>query len=478
MTSAASSFSARLRERAFAPVDIAPLVWFRVVFGFLMMVEVQRYFANGWITRYFADTGFLFKYYGFGWVHPLPDEGMKALFLGLGIAAFCVMAGWFYRVAATCFFLGFTYVFLLEQARYLNHFYLVCLYSFLLIFVPAHRAFSLDALRKPALRRGTAPAWTLWLLRFQICIVFFFGGIAKLNPDWLAGEPMRTWLAERAASGEYGPLSRLLALDWMPWFFSYGGLAFDLLIVPFLLWPRARWWAFVPTAIFNFTNAWIFQIGIFPWFALGAIVLLFSPRLPHPIPSLWTSPASPPDDSAAPSRRGLTLALLGAYAAWQILVPLRHWLYPGDVMWTEEGHRFSWRMKLRDKDAKLTLFAHDPDGGRTWRVTIANYITPLQYAEASGRPDMILQLAHHVAEDFRKIGHTHVQIRARVLVSLNGRREQLLLDPDLDLAAVPRDLSHVSWIKELEIPLSDRKPVRTPRPGLPMEAIQGSGEDR
>ncbi len=424
-----------------------------------MLVEVQRYFANGWITRFYVEPTFLFKYYGFGWVHPLPDQGMKLLFLGLGVCAIGVMLGFFYRVAATLFFLGFTYVFLLEQARYLNHFYLVCLYAFLMIGVPAHRAFSVDALRRPALRRGTAPAWSLWLLRAQICIVFFYGGVAKLNSDWLAGEPMRMWLAKRADFPVVGPL---LVQDWAPWFFSYGGLLFDLLIVPFLLWPRTRWWAFIPAAIFNLINAWIFNIGIFPWLALGAVVLLFAPKLPHPIRSWW-EPAPPdpkkPLSPARAPREALTLALVGAYLAFQMLVPLRHWLYPGDVMWTEEGHRFSWRMKLRDKDARLILYAHDPDGGRTWRVAMPNYITRAQYDEASGRPDMILQLCHHVAEDFRKIGHNRVQVRARVMVSLNGRSEQLMLDPDVDLAAVPRDLGHAPWIKELLIPLSDRRPV-------------------
>jgi vitamin K-dependent gamma-carboxylase len=476
VSSAAPSFFTRLRNRAFAPVDIAALVWFRIAFGFLMIVEVQRFFANGWITRYFTEPGFLFKYYGFGWVHPLPDEGMKALFLGLGMLGFCIMAGFFYRVAAALFFLGFTYVFLLEQARYLNHFYLVCLYAFLIIFVPAHRAFSLDVLRRPSLRSATAPAWSLWLLRAQICVVFFFGGVAKLNPDWLAGEPMRMWLAKRVDFPVVGPY---LVQDWAPWFFSYGGLAFDLLIVPFLLWRRTRWWAFIPVAIFNLINAWIFQIGIFPWLALGAIVLLFAPKLPHPVRALWTpvSPA-PPEPPVSSSRRTLIVALVGAYLAFQFLVPLRHWLYAGDVMWTEEGHRFSWRMKLRDKEAKLALYAHDPDAGRTWRVTMANYITRPQYDEASGRPDMILQLAHHVADDFRKIGHTHVQIRARVTVSLNGRTEQLFLDPDVDLAAIPRDLGHATWIKDLLIPLSDRRPPR-PAPGVaqpPAATTEGEGK--
>lgn len=141
-----------------------------------------------------------------------------------------MLFGFWYRLSATLFFLGFTYVFLLEQARYLNHFYLISLISFLMIFVPAHRAFSIDALS--GARSATAPAWALWLLRAQIGIPYFYGGLAKLNGDWLRGEPMRVWMA----SGTDFPLIG-------PWFtdervvflFAYGGLLIDLLVVPLLL---------------------------------------------------------------------------------------------------------------------------------------------------------------------------------------------------------------------------------------------------
>src|SRR5207342_1729744 len=96
-------------------------------------------------------------------------------------------------------------VFLLEEARYLNHFYLLCLISFLLVFLPAHRAFSVDAQLKPKLRSRVAPAWTLWLMRFQVGVVYFFGGIAKLNGDWLRGVPLDAWLAKRSHFRSSGP---------------------------------------------------------------------------------------------------------------------------------------------------------------------------------------------------------------------------------------------------------------------------------
>ena len=66
---------------------------------------------------------------------------------------------------------------------------------------------------------------------------------------------------------------------------------------------------------------------------------------------------------------------------------------------------------------------------------------------------MILQFAHHVAEDARQEGRAAVQVRAHVMASLNGREPQLLVDPEVDLAAQPRSLRRASWIVPLHEPL-------------------------
>lgn len=78
---------------------------------------------------------------------------MYVHFLALGILAVFVALGLWYRTSAALFFLGFTYVFLLDHTNYLNHFYLISLVSFAMIWVPAHRAASLDSLRRPEQRR-------------------------------------------------------------------------------------------------------------------------------------------------------------------------------------------------------------------------------------------------------------------------------------------------------------------------------------
>ena len=53
-------------QRLFAPTAIEPLVWFRIAFGVLMLVEVCRYFAYKWIYTDFIEPTFFFTYYGFG----------------------------------------------------------------------------------------------------------------------------------------------------------------------------------------------------------------------------------------------------------------------------------------------------------------------------------------------------------------------------------------------------------------------------
>ncbi len=431
-------------DAAFRPTSIAPLVWFRIAFGLIMIAEVYRYFKYGWIERYFVTPTFHFKYFGFEWVKAWPGAGMEYHFLLLGLLAGCITLGWRYRVTSWLFFFGFTYVFLLEQARYLNHFYLVCLYALLLAVVPAHRAFSMDASRSRALRATVVPVWTLWILRAQMGIVYFYGGVAKLNGDWLQGEPMRMWLAKREALPLIGPF---VNEHWLVYLFSYGGVLFDLGIVPLLLFKRTRVLAFVFAALFNLTNAWIFQIGIFPWLALGATVLLFSDRLSLPGSNRFVGTKK--EVPVPPGARWPVLALVGAYLSVQLLVPFRHWIYPGDVKWRDEGRRVSWRLKLRDKNARINLFAHDPQTGETWKVDVRRYVNSLQRDEAAGRPDMILQLCHHVANELRREGCPAIQIRAEVWASLNGRPEQRLVDPKVDLAAEPRSLRPAQWIRPL-----------------------------
>ncbi len=480
MTTSAPPTESHWTKRLFEPVDIGMLVFFRMAFGAVMVWEAYRYLSYNWFFTQFQESGFYFKYYGFSWVHAWPGDGMRMHFIVWAVLATMIALGLCYRVATVLFFFVFTYVFLLDQTTYLNHFYLVSLISFLMIFLPMHRAGSLDAVLRPRLRSTLVPAWTLWLLRFQIAVPYFFGGVAKINSDWLRGEPIRYWLAEHFGHPVAEPI--VFAFAW-------GGMLFDLLIVPALLWKPTRIPAFVAAIAFHLTNDTLFHIGIFPWLMMAASIIF--------LPSEWLAitektdkPKQPTWTVPSPGRQRMILGLLAVWVGVQCLFPLRHWLYPGNVSWTEEGHRFAWHMKLRDKsphtfelkvptesglllrwelvpkwDSELGF--HDYDLLQTATdVTGKTVADPPQIdVELSGRqlrssaakPDMLLQLARYLADQVRKAGEKPTGVFADSLISLNGRIPQPLVDPNRNLLNEPRNLWHADWIRPLTVPLPSPK---------------------
>jgi HTTM domain/Vitamin K-dependent gamma-carboxylase, lumenal domain len=469
---APSSFFHSLSTSLFKPLDISSLVFFRIAFGTILFWEVFRYLEHGWIKEYWIKPTFLFKYYGFGWIHPWPGDGMYIHFAVLGVLSIFIAIGFLYRVSAALFFLGFTYVFLLDQTRYLNHFYLICLISFLMIFVPSNRKFSVDAGLFKKIRSETAPAWALWLLRVQIGIVYFYSGLAKMNGDWLHGQPMRMWLLARS---NYFLVGHFFTQDWVVYLFSYGALLFDLLIFPLLLWNRTRIYVFGFVLYFHLMNSWLFDIGVFPWFMIAATLLFFPPDWPRRVfiklglssEAIIDKPEQPGNKRFLPVQLA-TLILLGVYILFQLLMPLRHFMYPGEVSWTEEGFYFSWHMMLRSKAAVGKFFAVDPASKRTSEIDLSQFLTPRQIKWVLKNPDMILQLSHHLEDYMLARGYEGVEIRAKILASLNFRRPQYLVDPTVNLASQPRTMFPSKWILQLmwPVPVSIEE-VKSNFPNLP-----------
>src|SRR5688572_14321476 len=182
-----------LLQRLFAPVDIAPLIFFRITFGLLMLIEVGAYTFSGYMRQHWMEPQIHFTYFGFGWVSLPPGNWMYVLAGCAMLSAVGIMLGFYYRLSAVIFAIGFTWIFLIEQANYLNHFYLICLLAFVAITLSANRARSLDSRRKPSLRTETVPAWTIWILQAHMAIAYVYGGIAKMNWDWLNAGPVRVW---------------------------------------------------------------------------------------------------------------------------------------------------------------------------------------------------------------------------------------------------------------------------------------------
>jgi len=436
----------------FASADVMPLACFRIFFGAVMMYHVASYFYLEGIDFFYVTPQFNFAYPGFGWVKPWAGQGMYIHFGVMGLAAFGILTGCLYRFSAAVFAVCVTHVFLMDRSTYQNHYYLICLLSWLMVFAPANRMWSIDAWWKPETRSQTAPRIWLWLLRFQLGIAYFYGGIAKINYDWLHGMPMRIWLEDRTWLPVIGPW---LTQDSAVSFFVWGSMLFDLAIVPALLWRRTRMFAFALAVAFHFSNSILWDIGIFPWFMIGATVLFFPDdaiRKSLFRRGLRTS-FQPKTDDAGLRKPRLLIATVSVYLAWQLLFPFRHFLYPGNASWTGDGDEFAWRMMLNQHEPAVLFFVQDSTTHKPTVIDVNGILNSYQFTTMTRYPKMILQFAHFIRDQHSDSGEREVEIRVLALNSLNGRKPQLLMDPTIDYAKVKPTWGTQSWIIPLHEPL-------------------------
>lgn len=439
------------------PVDVASLVAFRIGFGALLLVLALRYFAHGWIAEYFVKPAHFFKYWGFGWVQAWPGLGMYVHFGLMALCALGVVLGYRYRASVIGYGVLFAYAHLIDKTNYLNHYYLVVCVCGLMACLPLACAWSLDARRDEQRRSTELPNWTLWALRAQFGLVYVFGGIAKLNSDWLLrAEPLSSWLARHS---DWPLVGELLGSRSTAFVMSWAGALFDLAVVPLLLWRRSRRFAFAALVTFHLLTAALFSIGMFPYLMIAGATLFFEPNWPRKLGlgalRLPTRLPAPAGSRALASGRWLQPAL-AAYFVVQLLLPARHWLYPGQLCWSEQGFRFSWNVMLMEKNGAVDFRVVEPSTGRTFRVSPSEYFTPYQTAMMSTQPDMVLEAARTVAADYRARGLIEPAVYADAFASLNGRDMQRLLDPTVDLAREVDGLSNKTWILPMTTEPSSR----------------------
>ncbi len=487
------------------PKSILNLALFRIAFGCIMLWEVYRYVADKRIYRYWLKPIYHFTYEGFDWVQPWSGDWMYWHMYFIGLLAILIIVGLFYRVAAALFFLFFSYTFLLEQAKYLNHLYLVCLVSFLMIFIPANKNYSLDARIWKGIKTDYVPAWTIYLMAFQIGIAYFLGGVAKLNADWLIyAEPMKHWIRPKT---DFPFIGHLFDQAWVAYGMSWSGLLLDLLAPILLCFRPTRPFMFAALFLFHLINDRLFSIGIFPWFMIlatilffphdwfikfraaiknktlhhrfyilaGAIIFMFICYYFHrpfdwvPIviggiagslltwlfldlrhPTIVPLPKNSKRVIPAFTIHSVTVGLIGLWCLIQIIFPLRHYFIPGNVSWTEEGHRFSWHMKLRSKNCKINFFVYDPATKQKQHVDLNKILEPWQIAKMKSRPYMILQFAQYLQNLFGNRGKK-IEIRVEASAQLNYRAFQPFIASNVDISKQHfSEFSHNHWILQLD----------------------------
>ena len=432
-----------------APVSIAPLVTFRVLFGLLMLGSTIRFWALGWIEDHFILPKVHFHYFGFEWVEPLPGWGMYLIHALMIVGSLGIMLGAWYRFSAALFALCFLYTELIDITWYLNHYYFVSLVSFLLIFLPAQRSLSIDAWRKPEIASEMVPRYTILLLQLQLAMVYIFAGLAKLNTDWLiVALPLRIWLP---AHGDLPLLGWAFSYEITAYLFSWGGMLYDSLIPFFLWWGKTRPWAYVLVIVFHLMTGILFQIGVFPVVMILLTTIFFSGEWHRRIQDKLLNVGGrirpqPAIRHSSAATHKLALGLIYGYLLIQLLFPWRYLLYEGNVFWNEEGYRFAWRVMLVEKAGTATFYVTDPVTGREGVVDNRAFLNAHQEKQLSFQPDLILQFAHFLADHYQQAHQPRPSVRAEVFVTMNGRPSQPFIDPSVNLAAISDGWQQKTWV--------------------------------
>jgi hypothetical protein len=428
----------------------APLAVFRIALGVLLLGSIVRFWANGWIEELYVKPKYFFPYFGFEFIKPL-GEYSYFLFALCALFALLFTLGLFYRLASIGLFLTFTYIELIDKSTYLNHYYFVSVICMMMIFLPAHAYFSMDAMRTKKLLSDRIPRWCVDSLKCFVCLVYLFAGLAKLNSDWLIhAQPLRIWLPAKNDLPLIGPVFNYVPVAYA---FSWLGCLYDLTIPFLLLNYRTRFFAFIAVVIFHLLTALLFPIGMFPYIMITTALLFFSANFHKRILSAigaWTKAGKefshPGKEYRLSSVASKTLPVaFGIFLLIQILLPFRFTLYPGELFWTEEGYRFSWRVMLMEKAGYAEFTVADAEGKRLI-VDNKEFLTPLQEKMMSTQPDMILQYAHILHRHYTALGFRSPRVYVDSYVTVNGRLGRPLVDSQTDLAKEKDSFSPKRWI--------------------------------
>ncbi len=430
----------------FKHIDNSALIVFRIIFGLLIFLESVGAIFTGWVRRTLVEPQFTFSFIGFEWLQPLPGNWMYIYYVVMGIFGLFVMIGYKYRWSMIAFTLMWTATYLMQKTAYNNHYYLLMLLSAIMVVQPAHKYLSVDAKLNPKIKSISMPQWCAWVFILQMFIVYTYGAIAKIYPDWLDTSVMELLMKGKA---NYAIVGNILQEKWMHYFLTYGGILFDGFIIPLLLWKPTRKLAFFASIFFHLFNSFVFQVGIFPYLSLAFTLFFFSSKTIHSI-FLKKKPYYDANEVIIPNYKTPFLIIFGIYFIVQIGLPLRHWFFKDNVLWTEEGHRMSWRMMLRTKSGSTSFKVVDAKTNREIPIQMRNFLSKKQLRTVTSKPDVIWQFAQHLKKTFAE-QNQDVKVYAHSYVRVNGRELKQLIDPDVDLSNVKWEhFKHSDWILPFE----------------------------
>lgn len=418
---------------------------FRILFGVVLVIQSVYWVGIGFINENIINPSFLFPF--IKGLAPLPDFFMLyGLNGGMIVSAALIITNKFYRIGLFTYFISFTYLWLLCQGFFNNHYYLISILCFLLIFP--------NSTLSKTTKTQTSKVF-LFSIQAFIVGVYAISGINKLNPYWLV---------------DLQPIAHILDLkfgvekkSFLVMLFSYTGVLFDLLIGPLLFLKRTRFFAIGFGIFFHLINFFIFynvgEIGIFPFLMISSFVLFINPiYLEEKI-----FPKKNKIGASVNCNKQISKLLI-AFLIIQLLVPFRHVFFKGYVDYNGIGQRFSWRLKNMYKEPKtdglvqFTVLTTKGDTVSTFNLFNMNKadinLTDRQINNLFYYPNMIPVFAQKTEHFFQTLINNKnfdFIISATCDIGFMGRSPQSLLNSSTDLTSVSTSSWETNhWLNPLE----------------------------
>ena len=432
------------------------LAIFRILFGSILFGQSIYWVLTGFIKKNIIDPTFLFPF--IEGLKPLSDNlmiyGLNCILL---ISSFCIILNRYFRIGLIVYLFSFTYLWLLGQGYFNNHYYLFSIICFLLIF-PISLFSNTEKIRIPRLY--------LFTLKALIVVVYLIAGINKINPYWLFDlQPMKHILSQIGINEK----------SFLIYVFSYFGLFFDLLIGPMLLIKRTRYIAIALAILFHLINFFIFifangEIGFFP-FVMIATLILFVDSEKLESYNLKTNARLL---NRQYYKKAISFFLL-FFLFIQITLPFRHVLFKGYVDYNGIGQRFSWRLKnmYKKNSPEIITFKLSVKDGKSNKFNLSDslihisdyegdtlkiYLTKKQKTNILYYPNMIPAFAQKteyllrgfVKEKFNRESIEFI-VSGNCEIMFMGRSTQLLFDTTLDLTKITNSTYKTNaWLNPLK----------------------------
>lgn len=470
-----------------SPTDPSNLAVLRILFGFLMILDIPQERSMLFIAHQFGSDSCHFPLFSF--IQPLSVDWMHVVYLVMFLGACGICLGFMFRLSCLSFMVTYWYIFLLEKCRWNNHSYLYGLMSVMLILSDANHYWSLDGYLNPELRNSHVPKWNYVLLRFQVFLVYFYAGLKKLDLDWMRGYSMtglsRQWV--------FDPFRIFLDDQIIDLFLVHiGGLLFDLSEGFLLVFEKTRPIGIFLGAMFHGMNSQMFHIGMFPYTMLATLPLfcaynwpkkLFS-YLPNTLAKILPSqdvpqtsphciyPSSNKADDRLQDKKGASLTIqmpstkhkalvciVLVYMGVQIFLPYSHFVTKGYNAWTQGLYGYSWDMMVHSWSTQhVRIKVVDQISGEVTYLRPTAWMKEKRQSRWNSHPDMIKQYVACIAEKlktFDELNITEPAIYLDVWRSMNRRFQQRMVDPNVDIIKAPwSPWEQTVWIQPLLTELS------------------------